>query len=503
MFIICKKPEHGTLTFDANFSTNGSFIYTPLPNFTGPDIFTFKLNDGELDSAPATVSINVASNLLPVAEAHSVTTEEDTPVGIRLIGSDPDSDPLAYSMVTGPSHGSLKGTAPNLTYTPNPNFNGSDSFTFKINDGAADSAPATVSIMVSSVNDPPMANDDTATTQEDTPVVTIDVLANDTDVDNVGRYLYLDTFSVTAVSQGTNGSVTINPDSTLTYSPNANFHGSDTFTYTISDNKGLGLTDTAKVNVTVKMVNDAPRFTSAPVTTATVGALYTYDVNAEEPDAGDTLTYSLTAKPADMTINSTTGLIQWKPTQVGDNKVAVKVADSNSTPALDTQSFTITVNPPSPKIAKLTVLDGYNQRSRKTLSAEGKTNLVQSSDDNRWPTSFGSYVSYDFSDISIPADAAIKSVVVSIEHFEEERFAQGKLKWAVGTGWPNKPAVWAALNAPVHEEEHHEAVDSWDVTSVVDTRQKINSLQLQVKNNDNVARRKTLIDYIYVLVEWD
>jgi hypothetical protein len=503
MFIICKKPEHGTLTFDANFSTNGSFIYTPLPNFTGPDIFTFKLNDGEVDSAPATVSINVASNLLPVAEAHSVTTEEDTPVGIRLIGSDPDSDPLAYSMVTGPSHGSLKGTAPNLTYTPNPNFNGSDSFTFKINDGAADSAPATVSIMVSSVNDPPMANDDTATTQEDTPVVTIDVLANDTDVDNVGRYLYLDTFSVTAVSQGTNGSVTINPDSTLTYSPNANFHGSDTFTYTISDNKGLGLTDTAKVNVTVKMVNDAPRFTSAPVTTATVGALYTYDVNAEEPDAGDTLTYSLTAKPADMTINSTTGLIQWKPTQVGDNKVAVKVADSNSTPALDTQSFTITVNPPSPKIAKLTVLDGYNQRSRKTLSAEGKTNLVQSSDNNRWPTSFGSYVSYDFSDISIPADAAIKSVVVSIEHFEEERFAQGKLKWAVGTGWPNKPAVWAALNAPVHEEEHHEAVDSWDVTSVVDTRQKINSLQLQVKNNDNVARRKTLIDYIYVLVEWD
>ncbi len=503
MFIICKKPEHGTLTFDANFSTNGSFIYTPLPNFTGTDIFTFKLNDGELDSAPATVSINVASNLLPVAEAHSVTTEEDTPVGIRLIGSDPDSDPLAYSMVTGPSHGSLKGTAPNLTYTPNPNFNGSDSFTFKINDGAADSAPATVSIMVSSVNDPPMANDDTATTQEDTPIVTIDVLANDTDVDNVGRYLYLDTFSVTAVSQGTNGSVTINPDSTLTYSPNANFHGSDTFTYTISDNKGLGLTDTAKVNVTVKMVNDAPRFTSAPVTTATVGALYTYDVNAEEPDAGDTLTYSLTAKPADMTINSTTGLIQWKPTQVGDNKVAVKVADNNSTPALDTQSFTITVNPPSPKIAKLTVLDGYNQRSRKTLSAEGKTNLVQSSDNNRWPTSFGSYVSYDFSDISIPADAAIKSVVVSIEHFEEERFAQGKLKWAVGTGWPNKPAVWAALNAPVHEEEHHEAVDSWDVTSVVDTRQKINSLQLQVKNNDNVARRKTLIDYIYVLVEWD
>ncbi len=501
MFIISKEPEHGRLTFDSNFSTNGRLIYTPLPNFTGPDIFTFKLNDGEVDSAPATVSINVASNLLPVAEPHSVTTVEDTPVEIRLMGSDPDSDPLAYSTVTGPSHGSLKGTAPNLTYTPNPNFNGSDSFTFKINDGAADSAPATVSIMVSSVNDPPVANDDTATTQEDTPVVTIDVLANDTDVDNVGRYLYLDTLSVTAVSQGTNGSVTINPDNTLSYSPKANFSDSDTFTYTISDNKGL--TDTAKVNVTVNMVNDAPRFTSAPVTTATVGALYTYDVDSEDPDAGDTLTYSLTAKPADMTINSTTGLIQWKPTKVGDNKVAVKVADSNSTPALDTQSFTIKVNPSPPKVAKLTVLDGFNQRTRKTLSADGKANLVQSSDNKRWPAVYCSYVSYDFSDISIPADAVIKSVVVRVEHFEEERFAQGNLKWAIGTGWPNKPSVWAALNAPVHEEEHHEAVDSWDVTGVVGTREKINSLQFQVKNDDKISRRKTLIDYIYVLVEWD
>ena len=501
MFIISKEPEHGRLTFDSNFSTNGRLIYEPLPNFTGPDIFTFKLNDGEADSAPATVSINVVPNLLPVAEPHSVTTVEDTPVEIRLMGSDPDSDPLAYSMITGPSHGRLKGTAPNLTYTPNPNFNGSDSFTFKVNDSAADSVPATVSIMVSSVNDPPVANDDTATTQEDTPVVTIDVLANDTDVDNVGRYLYLDTLSLTAVSQGTNGSVTINPDSTMSYSPHANFSGSDTFTYTISDNKGL--TDTAKVNVTVNMVNDTPKFTSAPVTTATVGALYTYDVDSADPDAGDTLTYSLTAKPADMTINSTTGLIQWKPTQVGDNKVAVKVADSNSTPALDTQSFTITVNPPPPKIAKLTVLDGYNQRSRKTLSAEGKVNLVQSSDNNRWPTIYCSYVSFDFSDVSIPADAEIRSVVVRVEHFEEDGFAQGKLKWAVGTGWPNKPAVWATLNAPVHEEEHHEAVDSWDVTGVVDTRQKINSLQFHVKNDDKIAKRKTLIDYIYVLVEWD
>ncbi len=454
------------------------------------------VENGKVDRAPATASIKVAPNLLPVAEPHAVTTMEDTPVEISLMGSDPDSDPLTYSTIAGPSHGSLKGTEPNLTYTPSPNFNGSDSFTFKVNDGKADSALATVSITVSPVNDPPVANDDTAATREDTPAVTIDVLANDTDIDN-------DTLTVTAVSQGTNGSVTINSDGTMSYSPNANFYGSDLFTYTISDDKAL--TDTAKVNVTVKAVNDAPRFTSTPLTEATVDALYTYDVNAADPDAGDTLNYSLTIKPAGMTIDAATGLIQWTPesTQAIANDVAVKVADSNSTPALDTQSFTITVNPAPPKIAKMTVLDGYNQRNRKTLSADGKVKLVQSSDNERWETSFGSYTSYDFSDLSVPADAAIKSVVVFVEHFEEERFARGKLEWAVGTGWPTKPVVWAVIKAPVHEGQSHEAVDLWDVTSLADTHQKVNSLQLQIKNNDTVAKRKTFIDYIYVLVEWD
>ncbi len=452
------------------------------------------VENGKVDRAPATASIKVAPNLLPVAEPYAVSTTEDTPVEIRLMGSDPDSDPLTYSTIARPSNGSLNGTEPNLTYTPSPNFYGSDSFTFKVNDGTADSALATVSITVSPVNDPPVANDDTAATREDTPAVTIDVLANDTDIDN-------DTLTVTAVSQGTNGSVTIKPDSTMSYSPNANFYGNDVFTYTISDDKAL--TDTANVNVTVKAVNDAPRFTSTPLTKATVDALYTYDVNAADLDLGDKLTYSLTIKPTGMTIDAVTGLIQWKPTEVGDNKVVVKVADSNSTPALDTQSFTITVNPPPPKIAKLTVLDGYNQRNRKTLSADGKTNFVQSSDNNRGETDSGLYTSYDFSDVTIPADTVIKYVVVRVEHFEEEGFAQGKLEWSVGTGWPAKPVVWASINAPVHEGQSDESVDSWDVTSLADTREKINSLQLQVKNNNTVAKRKTFIDYIYVLVEWD
>jgi len=161
------------------------------------------------------------------------------------------------------------------------------------------------------------------------------VLANDTDVDG-------DRLKISAVTQGKNGSVSINTDNTLSYTPKANFYGTDAFTYTISDGKGG--TDAAAVRIKVKAVNDAPRFTSTPVTTATVGALYTYDVNAMDPDVGDTLAYSLTIKPTDMTIDAATGLIQWTPTsaQAGANDVAVKVADSGSVPASSTQPFTIT-----------------------------------------------------------------------------------------------------------------------------------------------------------------
>ena len=189
----------------------------------------------------------------------------------------------------------------------------------------------------------------------------------------------------------------------------------------------------------------------------------------------------------------------------GTNEVVVlEVTDSNSIPAVATQSFTITVNSTPFEITKLGVQNGYNQRSRKTLLADDKVNLVQASDNNRLETNFGSFTSYNFSDpakavIYIPPNALIRSVVVFVEHFEEERFAQGKLEWSIGRGWPFRRVVLASIKAPVNIGESNEAVDSWDITSLVDTNEKINSLQLEVKNNNNV-NSKTLIDYIYVVV---
>ena len=433
----------------------------------------------------------------PTAEPVDVTTNEDTPVSITLAGSDHDEDSLTYSVITEPAHGRLTGTVPNLSYRPERNFNGKDSLTFKVSDGKVDSAAATVSITVTQGNDPPIANDDNTTAQEDVPIVTIDVLKNDTDPDN-------DRLVVVKASQGRHGSVTINTNSTLTYAPGGNFSGNDTFTYTISDGKDG--TDTANVSVTIDAVNDAPSITSKPLETARVWAPYSYQVKAKDPDPGDKLVYSLSEKPEGMTIDEAAGLIEWKParTQSGPHDVTVRVADNYKTRAVDTQSFTIKVTSlDAPLKNTLIVTDCFNQKGKEKLSTRDKIPAVLTSDDEWLETGPHSYTCYRFADLSIPDGAAIVSVIIFIEHFEDQSFTKGKLAWSVGTGWPSRPEVWASIEAaPVRLGQRREATDSWDVTSAVETAEKVNSLQVQVLNNEAVGPRKTSVDYIYALVEW-
>ncbi len=145
-FSVITQPTQGTLG-----GTLPNLIYTPNSGFSGADSFTFKVNDGTTDSNTATVNITVMAapvNTPPVAADQSVDTNAETPVAITLTGSDADNDPLTFLVVTPPIQGTLNGTAPNYTYTPNPGFSGVDSFIFKVNDGTADSNTATVSITV-------------------------------------------------------------------------------------------------------------------------------------------------------------------------------------------------------------------------------------------------------------------------------------------------------------------------------------------------------------------
>ena len=435
------------------------------------------------------------ANDSPIAQSGSITVEENTPVMITLSGSDPDGDSLSFIVVSGPSHGSLRGTEPNLVYTPAKDFNGSDDFTFKVSDGTASSTEAEISITVTSVNDPPVAEDDSMSAFEDTPVVVIDVLANDTDVDNDGLIIL-------GVEQGQNGSVTINTNNMLIYKPYRNFCGTDSFTYTVSD--GRGGTDKAEVGLTITAVNDPPVITSKPPTTTRVWSSYSYDVDVKDPD-GDTLSYSLIDKPDGMIIDANTGLIEWRPdnTQDGEHKITVKVEDANEVPASDTQSFTVTVTSlSSPLITPLTVENVYDHTSRKKLPTEDRIAVVKASDNRYHEIEVDSSVSFDFSDASIPEGGKIISVTIFVEHFEDRQFPTGKLQWSIGENWPENPVIWASINAPTRDGHQNIATDSWDITSIVNTPEKIDSLQLQIKNNSNIAQRKTSVDYIYGTVRW-
>src|SRR5207302_1826073 len=213
-------PAHGTLT-----DTAPNVTYTPALNYSGPDSFTFTVKDATLVSTAATVSITVTPvNDPPVANAQSVTTAEDTATAITLTGSDVDGDALTYAVATQPAHGTLTGTAPNMTYTPAANYNGPDSFTFKANDGTVDSSAATVSITITAVNDAPVANDQAVTTNEDTAKAIV-LTASDVDGDPL-------TYAIVAAP--THGALSGSAP-TVTYTPAANYNGPDSFTFTAKD----------------------------------------------------------------------------------------------------------------------------------------------------------------------------------------------------------------------------------------------------------------------------
>jgi PKD domain/Bacterial Ig domain/Right handed beta helix region len=280
-FVIVANPTNGTVRGISapNCIANGSgsnctaaVTYTPAANYNGTDSFTFKVNDGDLDSNIATVAITIgAVNDPPVANSATAMTNEDTLVSITLRASDVDNGSLSIAIVGGPTNGTLgavstsncvaNGAGSNCTatvnYTPAANFNGLDSFTFKANDGTLDSNVATISIVVNAVNDAPIANAQTVVTNEDAPVV---ITLGASDVDN-------STLSFSAVINPTNGTLGAistpncvasgagtNCTATVTYSPAANFSGSGGFTFKVND--GSLDSNVATVSITVNSVND-------------------------------------------------------------------------------------------------------------------------------------------------------------------------------------------------------------------------------------------------------
>lgn len=240
--------------------SGGMIIYTPDEGVSGSDSFTYELSDG-LESVTGTVDVTVepVENTL-TAVADTATVAEDASVEIDVLAndSDPDGDMLSIAAVGGASNGSVSQTAGGVTYTPTADFNGDDSFTYDVTDGAT-TQTVNVDVTVTPVNDDPVAQDDDATVSEGESVE-IDVLANDDDVDG-------DPLSAVVSDGPENGAVTETAGG-LTYTPDSNFSGDDSFTYEVSD--GDGGTDTATVDVTVTPVTDPPSGAGSVTLTPTI-----------------------------------------------------------------------------------------------------------------------------------------------------------------------------------------------------------------------------------------
>ena len=255
------QPAHGAVALN----TDGSFTYTPSAGFRGQDFFTYTVNDGRggEDAARVTISVTgvnpnnhppVASNVAGLAFEHGPATT------VTASYTDPDvGDTHTFSVDTTGTKGKVTNNGDGtFTYDPNGAFaslkagaTGSDSFTYTVTDGSFASSTATVSIAITGQNDAPVAVADSYSTNEDTAltVTAPGVLGNDTDVDG-------DALTAILVAGPSHGSLALNGNGSFTYTPGANYNGSDAFTYKAND--GQADSNVATVSLTVNPVNDAP-----------------------------------------------------------------------------------------------------------------------------------------------------------------------------------------------------------------------------------------------------
>lgn len=344
-FAILENPHGGVISGSAS---EGAVTYTPNSNFSGPDSFTFKASDGSADSNTATVSITVGTaNDPPVTADQGVTVNEDEQTSIALAASDSDGDPLTFSVVSGPSHGALTGSAPNLAYKPQDNYFGSDSFTFKANDSRADSNISTVNIAVAAVDDPPSAGSASATLVEDYST-TVTLTANDPDSNSVVFAISSppDHGRLDALTQ------TSSMSATVTYHPNPDYSGSDSFTFTANDGT-LG-SNVATAAITVSPVNDAPVLSDLSQSLNQGSATLT--LTGTDPDT-TALAFSIVRGPTKGTLGavantgSHTATVVYTPYdgQSGPDSFMFKASDGSLDSNVATASLTINAAAPPPQ----------------------------------------------------------------------------------------------------------------------------------------------------------
>jgi len=358
--VLVSSPTNGTLTLNAD----GSFSYMPNGNFNGTDSFTYTADDGSpFDSSSnlATVTITVNSvNDTPVAgddTGYSVAEDNLLTVsaanGVLANDSDPvEGDLLTAVLASGPANGALTLNADgSFSYMPNPDFNGVDSFTYQAQDtGLAPlSNVAKVTITVTPVNDAPVAASDAYSVDEDDALSVAalnGVLANDSDAEG-------DSFTAVQVAGTSSGTVSLKPNGSFTYTPDANFNGVDSFTYQ-AKGPGLALSNVATVTITVNPVNDAPvagddAYSVDEDNLLTVSALSGVLANDNDPVDGDPLTAVLATTTTTGTLTlSVDGSFSYMPNLnfFGTDSFTYRARDPGLALS-NVATVTITVNPVS------------------------------------------------------------------------------------------------------------------------------------------------------------
>ncbi|WP_136635757.1 Ig-like domain-containing protein [Pseudooceanicola onchidii] len=366
-------PANGTAQI-----VDGKIVYTPDAGFTGTETFTYTVTDpdGLTDTATVTVKVEDPTGGAqdPVAGDDMAETDEDTAVTIDVLANDtdPQNDPLTISDVTDPANGSVAVVDGKLVYTPDQDFNGTDTITYTVTDPDGNTDTATVTVTVKPVNDAPVAVDDADDTDIVTPV-TIDVLANDTDVDG-------DTLTISDVADPANGTAQI-VDGKIVYTPDAGFTGTETFTYTVTDPDGL--TDTATVTVKVEDPTGGAQDPVAGDDMAETDedTAVTIDVLANDTDPqNDPLTITDVTDPANGSVAVVDGKLVYTPDQDfnGTDTITYTVTDPDGN--TDTATVTVTVKPVNDAPVAVDDADETEEDTAVTIDVVGNDTDVDGDD---------------------------------------------------------------------------------------------------------------------------
>ncbi len=325
--------QHGHVVISAG----GAFTYTPNANYNGADSFSFKANDGQVDSNVAAVTLTIAAvNDAPVSGNGSASINEDTPLaGALPTASDVEGDPIVYALAGAAAHGAAVVNADGtFSYTPNPNYNGPDSFSFSVADNHGGTNTYAYAITIAAVNDPPLSANGSASINEDTPLTGSLPAASDADGDPI-------TYALAGAAA--HGVAVVNADGTFSYTPGANYNGSDTFGFSVSD--GHGGTNTYAYSITIAPVNDPPVSANGSASinedTPLSGAL-----PAASDVEGDPITYALAAAATNgVAVVNANGTFSYTPNANynGSDGFSFSVSDNHG--GTNTYAYSITIAP--------------------------------------------------------------------------------------------------------------------------------------------------------------